>query len=68
MNFPLIYSLVFGGITAIIWGTVDLFDFIPEIALTITFGVWIGGLAVYYIMEWYDIEFITTVQTKCDPS
>ena len=51
MNFPLLYSLVFGSIFALSWLAVDNFAFIPEIIISATFAIWIGGLAVYYILN-----------------
>lgn len=50
-NFTLVYSLVFGSIFALSWLAVDNFAFVPEIIISATFAIWIGGLAIYYILN-----------------
>jgi len=62
MNFPLIYSLVFGGITAILYGGTAFI--VPDIAVYSSFTIWIGGLAVYYLLDAFDL-FLPTVTRKC---
>lgn len=51
MNFPLWYSVVFGGTFALT--LIGMNYFVPMIASQIALFIWLCGLAVYYLVEDY---------------
>lgn len=56
MNFPLWYSVVFGGIFALT--LIGMNYFVPLIATQVSLFIWIFGLAVYYLVRDYTIKEI----------
>ena len=55
-EFPIYFSMVFGGISFLLGFAEIYVGFVPDNVTIIAVGIWIGGMAVYHLINYYKDE------------